>query len=163
MESWINQKDQNHEPCTFIVSKSGSLWVDAPFSNEDKFDTVVGNGSISMGGDAIDLIVFISVTRNTTIDNYYPCFFKIEADANCDSLCENGVCKHGYGYCTCYYGWTGRFCNEKVETISILFVVIISVASCLLGITSTIICCWLIDRKRAKDRAFNFTPINYSK
>jgi hypothetical protein len=45
--SWTDQGDQETEPCMFIVSKSGTLWLSTyPDSDFSKYDVVVGNGKI---------------------------------------------------------------------------------------------------------------------
>jgi len=161
MKSWADPKDTKTEPCTFIVSTSGTVWLESPMKDDlEEYDVIVGNGSSIVSGEALDLIVFVSVTRNISQENSkHYCLFQIEALANCEGLCSHGECKQGYGVCVCDSGWTGRRCDEKKEIFTTLYIVILVVGSCLFGVSITTILCWFIERRRSRAREFRYTAL----
>ena len=41
--------------------------------------------------------------------------------------CDHGTCDRQDGHCTCYSGWTGKYCNQRMFYTTLLYLVLVHV------------------------------------
>jgi len=118
--------------CTFIMNTVNSFWLDIANDSSDISGQIfTGNQSLSIAGDnVISGQVAISVTRRSE----EPCYYSIEATARSCGLCVHGYCHGGSGICVCESGYAGLYCNLKLETIGLSWLIVVALCCFVIGL-----------------------------
>jgi len=136
--TWRTDTENESDPgCIFLYSQEDILWDELSEYDSDTNSNetaIYGNGTFQLVGALIDSgSVIISVAR--PFGSLTPCTYQLQVLAGC-TYCHHGTCDTGTGKCNCNPNWTGATCDDKLEIVSVTWMIVSSISSFIIGLAT---------------------------